>query len=316
MRSNTGPTSRLFVSLFLATMGCSGAAPVRQPPAPGGTGGSEATGGSPATPTGGATATGGSTGGQVGGGDTGGSGGVPASPDAATTTSDGATTPPSAGDGGLPSYEGELPIYDGPPVGPEVTMDCPGDPTMGWTEYKDTFHVERPYDVPINTRFSLIGGIYDFWVNSNDKAHSTDANGKKPRTEARYGGLADAAGGGNFKTGMRMWSADMFLASSTKNSVVMQVHTTAKGIGPVYLVVNGTNVPPLSLPGGMLDKWFNLKVAFNAATLKSDLYVNNCLKNTITGIRGDGNFYFKHGVYHCDSGTCRARAKNIHVYQK
>jgi len=72
-------------------------------------------------------------------------------------------------------------------------MQCPGDPTQGWTEYVDTFHVEYPYKVPLNTRFSIIGGIYNFWVFPNDSAHSPTANGTNPRTEAclrsasRYG---------------------------------------------------------------------------------------------------------------------------------
>ncbi len=223
-------------------------------------------------------------------------------------------------DGGPPpSYEGEIPMYDGPPVGPEVTMDCPGDPTAGWTEYKDTFHVERPYDVPINTRFSIEGGIYNFWVHSNDKPHSRTTQAKNPRTEAKWGGLFDAPTGGEFTTGMRMWSADMLLESSCDDSVIMQVHTTATGIGPVYLVLKGGSIAPIdgtSVPGGLVNTWFNLKVAFNAATLQSQLYVNNCLKATITGRRGDGHFYFKNGVYHCGSDVCRDHYKNIHLYRK
>ena len=28
------------------------------------------------------------------------------------------------------------------------------------------------------------------------------------------------------------------------------------------------------------------------------------------------NWYFKNGVYTCDSGTCRSNYKNLHLYQK
>jgi len=198
-------------------------------------------------------------------------------------------------------------------------MDCPGDPTQGWTEFKDAFHVERPYDVPINTRFSMECGIYNFWVRETDKPHSPDANGRDPRTEAHWGGLVDAQTGRTFRTGIRMWSADVLLESNTDNTVILQIHTTADGVGPVYLVRKGNDIPPIrgsSVPAGLVNTWFNLKVAFTAATLQSQLYVNNCLKATITGVRGDGNFYFKNGVYHCSEPVCRDHYKNLHFYRK
>jgi hypothetical protein len=45
--------------------------------------------------------------------------------------------------------------------------------------------------------------------------------------------------------------------------------------------------------------------------------VNNCLVHTQgSGTRGDGNNYFKLGVYHCDAGTCTSKAKNIKLYMK
>jgi hypothetical protein len=256
------------------------------------------------------------------------------SADAARSGADSAT--PMGSDGGpQPSYEGEIPIYDGPDVGPFVKMQCPEDPTAGWTEYQDTFHVERPYTVPLNTRFSIIGGIYSLWVFPNDGPHSPIAHGKGPRTEATYGALHDRAnlvtdnsvskGIAYFTSGMRMWSADMLLETNAEGSIIMQIHTTAAGIGPIYMGFTGGNlthnlktaVTGSSVPGGLVNTWFNLKVAFNAATLKSELYVNNCLKATVSGPRGDGHFYFKNGVYGCRHAEgCREHVKNIHLYAK
>ena len=245
-------------------------------------------------------------------------GGAPA--DAGSVEIDGGATPMGTDGGPQPSYAGEIPIYCGPEVGPIVQMQCPGDPTQGYTEYKDSFHVERPYTVPLNTRFSITGGIYNFWVFPNDSAHSPIAHGKSPRTEAAFGGTYDkatvssgtgnAAGIGYFTKGMRIYAADVLIESSAKGSIVTQVHTTATGIGPVYLSGGG-------IPGGMVGQWFNMKIAFDAATLKSQVYINNCLKGTVSGPRGDGHFYFKYGVYHCGSaGGCRDHFKNIHLYVK
>src|SRR4051794_20645772 len=120
--------------------------------------------------------------------------------DAATLPLDVAPAPPK-GDGGVPNYEGAIPPYEGPPVGPEVKMDCPGDPTEGFTEYKDTFHIEHPYDLPAAARFSIDDGISPFCIMHGDKKPSPTSPAPNPRTEARYSQ--------NFKTGIRLWSGDV-----------------------------------------------------------------------------------------------------------
>jgi len=308
--------------LACVAAGCSGGSspgpstppsPGSNPPATGGSG-AEGTGG------GGGPVTG--TGGSGGGGTpitadaaVGGTGGGNSTPDASTgPAADAAPLPPGntpmSTDGGpQPSYEGEIPIYHGAEVGPKVTMDCPEDPTAGWTEYQDSFHIERPYDVPINTRFSITNGIYNHWVFPGDKPHSTNAKGRNPRTEARYGGTADAATGHNFQHGERMYSADMLIEKNAVGSAIMQIHTTAQGGGPIGVRVQGnsdivnngslTVVQGSSVQGGLIDKWFNYKASLNADTLEVKIYINNCLKSTYTGQRGSGAFYFKNGVYFC-----------------
>jgi hypothetical protein len=259
-----------------------------------------------------------------------------ATPDASTgptpdagSFGDDSSTPMSSDSGPPPSYDGEIPIYYGPDPGPAVQMQCPGDPTQGWTEYKDTFHVEHPYTLPTNARFNITGGIYNFWIFPNDPAHAP-GNTTAPRTEAKYGGLYDMATGGAFTTGMRMWTADMFLESTADGSAVMQIHTTTTGGGPVGLRLNGGNlvnngnltaVTGSKVPGGLVSTWFNMKVAFDAATLQVQIYINNCLQTTYTGPRGDGHFYFKNGVYGCFAAMgatlgCRDHYKNIHLYTK
>src|SRR5205814_1638175 len=100
-----------------------------------------------------------------------------------------------------------------------------------------------------------------------------------------------------------------------------QVHTTTTGIGPVYMVGGAGGVSPIgaaNVPGGVYDKWVNLKVEINAPTIASRYWINNCLVPGAkgSGVRGDGNLYFKMGVYHCDTGMCRDRYKNVHPYMK
>jgi hypothetical protein len=327
--------ARLVLVSSLAAVACAGAGGQR----PGGAGGSSSDpGGSGGSdePTGGSAGRGGSagSGGRAGAGgstpdagEAAGTGGAGPAADARTEAED-ASAPGGKGGGGDAAsdgpgkttadagpinLEGAIPPYEGPPVPPEVKMDCPGDPTAGFVEYKDTFKVEHPYDLPVSARFSIDGGIYTFWVMQGDKRHNPTSTASNPRTEARYSQ--------NFRTGIRMWSADVYWERSvTHGTVVMQVHTTATGIGPVYLVANGDSVPPISgskVPGGLFDRWINLKVLINADSTASQYWVNNCLvASKGSGTRGDGNDYFKMGVYHCDSGTCRDRYKNVHLYMK
>jgi hypothetical protein len=243
---------------------------------------------------------------------TGGGGGPQPIEDASPPDVSNEASPPDA-DAAVGLYEGDIPPYEGPPVGPAVTMDCPGDPTAGFTEYKDTFQVGHPYDLPAASRFSIVDGVYTFWVMHGDKKQIITSTAENPRTEARFAA--------RFKTGIRMWSADVYWDKSVTNgTVVMQVHTTTTGIGPVYMVAKGNNVSPIDakkVPGGLIDRWINVKVLINADTTASQYWVNNCLVATQgKGTRGDGNNYFKMGVYHCDVGVCRARIKNVHMYMK
>jgi hypothetical protein len=262
-------------------------------------------------------------------------------PDASTGKADGFTsselgaTPMTTDGGPPPSYEGEIPIHYGPEVGPMVEMQCPGDPAEGWTEYQDTFHLEHPFRVPANTRFSITGGIYNFTVFPNDSPHSPMAMGRNPRTEATYGGLRDKANVGTrpgvyakvayFTSGQRMYSTDMLITPSAYGSAIVQIHTTSPGGGPIGLRLSGGNltnngatiINGSSVPGGLQNKWFNFKAAFNTADRQVRIWINNCLKATYTGARGDGRYYFKNGVYFCDDGGgCRTHFKNVHFYEK
>src|SRR6185369_1565619 len=49
------------------------------------------------------------------------------------------------------------------PVPPIIPMDCPYDPTAGYTEYEDSFVIQRPYDLAASDRFSYENGIYTLW---------------------------------------------------------------------------------------------------------------------------------------------------------
>jgi hypothetical protein len=220
--------------------------------------------------------------------------------------------PVTAGDGGPVDYGGvgEEPLvpvaYTPQPVPPIIPMDCTGDPTQGFTEYTDSFVIQRPYDLAAADRFSYEGGIYTIWVLPTDKPHATWSN-TKPRTEVRYSDM---------HTGAHLWTGDVMVESPSENVCIFQVKGALGPIG-VYLRVNAGNVHQLGgadFLTGIYGKWFNLKVAWDSATGTGQVWINNCLKQTVHGEAGS-IFYFKHGTYTCDSSVCRDHFKNIHLYE-
>jgi hypothetical protein len=205
----------------------------------------------------------------------------------------------------------QIPIqYPPQPVPPVIPPDCPGDPTQGFTEYTDTFEIQRPYDLAASDRFSYEDGIYTFWVYPTDKPHQMN-NTTAPRTEARYSDMS---------TGTRMWSADVMFESPLNDTCVMQIHNEVGAIAAYYRVIGGRMFNLGTGQTVLTDyygKWFNFKVVFDMTTLKVSAYVNNCLKETHTAPKGPTpNWYFKNGVYTCQATLCRDHFKNLHLFKQ
>src|SRR5262249_15689824 len=167
--------------------------------------------------------------------------------------------PPGRVDYGGVGDEPLVPLaYTPQPVPPIVAMDCPGDPTEGFTEYKDSFVIQRPYDLAATDPFSYEDGIYTMWVFPNDKPHATSSNTHSP-TEVRYSDM---------HTGAPLWTGEVMVESPSEIVCVFQVKGALGAIG-VYLRVNGGNVHQLGgadFLNGIYGKWFNLKVAWDSPT--------------------------------------------------
>jgi hypothetical protein len=224
---------------------------------------------------------------------------------------DGATypSPDAASYGGV----GQLVLvplqYTSQPVPPILAPDCPGDPTQGFTEYRDSFVIQRPYDLAAADRFSYENGIYTFWVLPTDKPHAM-GNGTAPRTEARYSDMS---------TGEHIWTADVMFEAPLNDTCIMQIHNVLGAIAAYYRVIGGR---AFNLGTGQTiltndyNKWFNMKVYFNAQTLEVRTYVNNCLMDTHTAPHGTPYWYFKNGTYTCQATICKDHYKNIHLYER
>ena len=282
----------------------------------GGRGGSGGSGGSTGGSGGSTGGSGGSTGGSgddaaagSGGSGTGGSGG--SMTDAKPADTSAAPNPTMPGDYGGVGQQPLIPLqHTATPTPPLITPECPDDPTQGFTEYQDSFVIQRPRNLAAAERFKYENGIYSFEIRSGDESHKPN-NTTEPRTEARYSDIG---------TGEHIWSGDMMFESPSK-TCVFQIHNVNSPIA-IYLRVEGDRMFNLStgrtILTGQTGKWFNLKVAFNIQTRQVRTFVNNCLKETsqAPNTASVNLWYFKHGTYTCDSGTCRSNYKNIRLYQK
>jgi hypothetical protein len=249
------------------------------------------------------------TGGTAGGG-TGGEVPADAAPlaDAPPPRSDGPSPPAGPMDYGGVGQEPLVRLdHAFEPVPPEVKMECPEDPTQGFTEYQDSFVVQRPYDLPAKDRFSYDNGIYTAWVLPNDKSHAT-WSGTHSRTETRFSDL---------KTGEHLFSADAMVEAGSENVCIQQFKGALGPLG-TYLRVNGGTLHQLggdTVATGIYGKWINIKVAWDIPSGTGRVWINNCLKTTVHGTKGS-TWYFKFGTYTCNSAKCTAHFKNVHLYQK
>jgi hypothetical protein len=225
-------------------------------------------------------------------------------------TNDAGTFPPYDGGYGGVGQLVLIPLqYTAQPLPPIVPPDCPDDPTAGFTEYRDSFVVQRPYDLAAADRFKYEDGIYTFWIFPNDKPHAMN-NTTAPRTEARYSDMS---------TGEHIWSADVLFESPLNHTCIEQIHNVVGAIATYWRVEGGRMfnlVTGKTILTDYYDKWFNMKVAFDTQTREVKVYVNNCLEETSTAPKGTPYWYFKNGVYTCNATICRDHYKNIHLYEK
>ena len=58
-------------------------------------------------------------------------------------------------------------------------------PTLGFVSLpfnRSYYHIQKPYDVPEDQRYSFVDGVHKCWVFSKDNPHTVDSE-TKPRTE-------------------------------------------------------------------------------------------------------------------------------------
>ncbi|KAI6689542.1 hypothetical protein NL676_026370 [Syzygium grande] len=175
----------------------------------------------------------------------------------------------------------------------EVGHVC-GDPTDGFTVVPLTewnFEIQKPYDKPLEERYSFTDGIRRLWVYADDKPHEPNST-TMPRTEIRISGL-------DYSSGVWQFEGYGFVPNGTSGAIIVQIHGGMGHATTLILRMYEGDVRYYLrdlIATNLYDKWFRVNVIHDRDQGIVEVYLDGTLKFT-TQDRGPGDLYFKCGVY-------------------
>ena len=187
-----------------------------------------------------------------------------------------------------------------------------GGPTDGWTQRSWTYSMHKPWDQPLENRFSYSNGVWTCWLYPDDPPFQPPPKEGGPRTELRWHN--------DYTSGQRMWDSDIWVVSPTRSTVMQLFGGTETQTGyQIRSYEDGTLRRYTSnvLVTNAFGRWINAKVAHNVSTHTVRSYINNVLIRTDPD-RGEptnvGAYYFKNGLYGCSTGRCEDRFRNTNFW--
>ncbi|KAI4348092.1 hypothetical protein L6164_008854 [Bauhinia variegata] len=190
------------------------------------------------------------------------------------------------------------------------------DPTAGFTPVPLTpanFVLQKPYDIPLDQRYSYKDGVHRMWVYADDKPHNPSSH-TQPRTEIRIKGL-------DYHSGVWQFEGYGFVPNGTSGATVAQIHGAAKGATTLILRIYNGNMRYYSgdlVAEDLYDKWFRLNIIHDVDGGKVSVFINGEKKFEVKD-QGPGDLYFKCGVYAAPkdiSYYMESRWRDIKIYKK
>ncbi|CAN1222239.1 Citrate-binding protein [Linum grandiflorum] len=191
------------------------------------------------------------------------------------------------------------------------------DPTKGFTEVPlkpSNFVLQKPFDIPLDKRYSFIDGVHRMWVYSDDKPFNPSTH-TMPRTEIRIAGL-------DYSSGVWQFEGEGYVPRGTSGATVAQIHGASHGATTLILRIYAPGemryYNSLHVADGMYDRWFKLNIVHDVDGGTVTVYLDG-EKKFQHHDQGPGDLYFKCGVYGAPSGMSHymeSRWKNIKIYKK
>ncbi|KAK7283559.1 hypothetical protein RIF29_13147 [Crotalaria pallida] len=190
------------------------------------------------------------------------------------------------------------------------------DPTDGFTLVPLTqanFKLQKPYNIPLDQRYSYKDGVHRFWVYSNDKPYSPDSN-TQPRTEIRISGH-------DYHSGVWQFEGYGYVPKGTSGATIAQIHGASHGATTLILRIYNGDMRYYNtdlVAKNLYDKWFRLNIIHDVDEGKVSVFIDG-EKKFETHDQGPGDLYFKCGVYAAPdniSHYMESRWRDIKIYKK
>ncbi|KAF5779165.1 putative concanavalin A-like lectin/glucanase domain superfamily, alginate lyase 2 [Helianthus annuus] len=194
------------------------------------------------------------------------------------------------------------------------------DLALGFTRlpFNKSYYINhKPYNLPLEERYSFINGVHKLWVFSTDEPLSR-CSPTLPRSEL----FINVSVGYIYFTGVWQFEAHVFVPNGTTGVSLMQVFGGYPHVTNTTLMVrvydgNLYYYKYEVISSDMYDKWFRLNVIRDVEGDTVNVYINGVLKFEGQG-RGGAMHYFKCGVYAQDQDSyyMESRWKHINIYKK
>ncbi|XP_048331639.2 citrate-binding protein-like [Ziziphus jujuba] len=193
------------------------------------------------------------------------------------------------------------------------------DPTDGFVAVPLTacnFVLQKPYDTPLEERYSFINGTRRLWVYADDKPHDPNSR-TQPRTEVRIHGL-------DYTSGVWQFEGHGFVPNGTSGATVAQIHGSAHGATTIILRIykNGDmrHYSGKLIATDLYDKWFRLNIIHDVDGGRVSVFIDGAKKFEIkdNGPAPEG-CYFKCGVYAAPANISyymESRWRDIKIFKK
>ncbi|KAJ0766299.1 putative concanavalin A-like lectin/glucanase domain superfamily, alginate lyase 2 [Helianthus annuus] len=193
--------------------------------------------------------------------------------------------------------------------------DAQIDPTFGFVEVmlnETSFEYHKPYDTPLEQRYSYANRTHRFWVYADDTPHHLGSN-TQPRTEIRIHP--------DYTSGIWQFEGMAFVPNGTSGATIVQIHGAAHGNTTILLRIYDGDMRYYSTPviyTGLYDKWFKVNLIHDVDGGKVTVFIDNQERLNMHD-QGPGLLHFKFGVYGAPrniSYYMESRWKAVKIYKK
>ena len=181
-----------------------------------------------------------------------------------------------------------------------------------WVEYDYSYNIHKPWNVNLEERYNYDAESdeHTLWVFKEDEPFK-QGDHTSPRCEIRI--LND------YTEGNQQFEADYYISSGSYNSIVMQIFGYPIAFNLRIYEENGGTFKWFEshqIASRIYDRWVHVNVVHMFLERKIYVYIDGLLKGKFNVKEDAPSYYFKCGVYTCQSEKSEVKIKNIKCYKQ